>query len=470
MVSGISRVTAAATVLISAAVQPVWAQDATSTVGTANQPTVLRGSVEVDDIANQIAQKELDLMKLNTNLKIEQLPDRWAGRRWFFDNEALIGCVATGSYMNGTQRLRFQRKPTKISKYFFGNAGWTRMIGSWIIVGGAAIEISALAARQYHQFRTGVDPETMRKYADGLQNSIDDLLHKREAAIAASGVAGPEKQALDSETLVLRDVRNLSVNEFARYYAGAKGNAVGQYAGYLIAGANNGLIASGAITGNHYGLEKTKHGTARERTRGGGAAGVCDTIAGAVNMSVPFTTRAIAYAARHSARQSVARQLDCAEPAHLDQLHEHQKEFHALVASQPDLAVHGFVGRDSIFAKQASIFDQHEALRIGEAKAARTKFLHQFIFFESVGATKVANGIGSMVGGFKYTNNAHLRFQALGGVGIAQGVGYTVAGSDLLASQLWGEIQSARLRSQHRATGQILHKQVEELTALGGKG
>lgn len=148
------------------------------------------------------------------------------------------------------------------------------------------------------------------------------------------------------------------------------------YAGYLIAGANNALIAAGAIVGNHDAL--TDRGSDQERTRGGGAAGLCDAIAGSINMTVPFTTRVVAYLARHNAYQSACRQLDCAEPAHLDKLHADEQAFHALIAPQPQLSVHGVVGRDSIFAKQAAIFDQHEALPIGSPAQRRQRHRSDF--------------------------------------------------------------------------------------------
>jgi hypothetical protein len=125
--------------------------------------------------------------------------------------------------------------------------------------------------------------------------------------------------------------------------------------------------------------------------------------------------------------------------------------------------------RDGVFAKEAAIFDQHEGLRLGEAKAARHKILSQLVFFESVGATKVVNGLGIMVGSYKYTNNTRLRFQAFGSGGITQGIGYSVAGAEVMRNQLWGELRSAKLRKEGRSTGQILHKQLDELTALGGK-
>jgi hypothetical protein len=432
------------------------------------QGTVLQGGIEVDDISNEIAQKELDLMKLSTNLKLEQMPDRWAGRRWTLDNLALTATVATGSYLNGVGRLQFDRNTGGISKFYFARAGWLRLVGSSIIVGGSIFEIGMLAGKQYREFKRGVDPNTMRKYADNLQNSIDELLKKRDAAVAASGTGGSERQAQDAEGQVLHDVRNLGVNEFARWYAQAKGISAATYAGYAIAGGNNVLIGAGAIVGNHFGLSVT--GSDAARTRGGGGAGICDTIAGCINMTVPFDTRLVNYIVSHRAHKSIAQQLDLSEPGQLDQLHAHAQQYHALVANLPQSGMHGSVMRDSIFAKQTAIFDQHEALRLGEKKAARHKMLSQLVFFESLGATKLANGILTMRGDFFHTTDGTLRFRDLGAGGIVQGVGYTVGGAELLRNQLWGELQSARLRSQGRGTGQILHKQLDELNALGVKG
>lgn len=420
----------------------------------------------IDGLTKEIMSKELDLLKLNSNLKLHQSPTPWTARRWGLFNLAGVALTATGAYMNGAGRFAYLHsgRIKKAPKYLFVDAGWCRVTANGIMVGGAVIETAALAYKDFRDKKQGVNLPVMRKYADDLQNEIDALISKRDALISSES-AEPNLQAMyNAEGQVLRDVRDLGVNEFVRYYADTKSSRAFFYSSYLIAGASNFLAGAGGIVGNYAQLTKRKS-TARWRTRLGGTGGIADIIAGAMNQSVPVAVRVAAHVAGSRAKNKLCKQLDCKEPVQLDKLHADQERFHQLVSSR-DLGVHGVILKDNVFAKTTSIFDEHEKLRLGDEKAKKRRLISQSIFFTGIGAPKLVNGIGTTVGAFKYTNKPHERFEAIGGPALAYGAGYSVAMAELIRSQISNERRAAKAKREGTSAGQILKREIGELEQL----
>jgi len=423
-------------------------------------------SSNIDDLTTEIICKETDLIKLNSNLRLHQLPNAWAGRRWWMFNMAGVALTATGAYINGAGRFSYLHtsRLKKAPKHLFVNAGWCRVTANAIMVGGGLLETAVLAYKDKKDKRQGVNLPVMRRYADDLQNEIDGLITKREALVNVLPAGSSEQLLYISEGQVVKDVRNLAVNEFARYYAETKGSRAFFYSSYLWAAASNAVAGAGGIVGNYAAL--SHRGTARSRTRLGGTGGIADIISGGMNQSVPLVIRVASHIASSRAKRTLCRQLDCTEPAQLDQLHTHQEQYHQLVTARPQLGLHGAIVRDGIFAKTTSIFDEHEKMRLGDVKAKKRRLVSQCIFFTGIGAPKLVNGIGTTVGAFEYTTNTRERFKSIGGAAIAYGAGYSVAMAELLRYQLLGEIRSARANREGTSAGQILKKEIAELEQM----
>lgn len=423
---------------------------------------------DIETLSNDILEKEIDLIKLNSNLKLHQLPTPWAGRRWWFFNMGGVGLTAIGAYMNGITRFAYLKKDriNRVPKYLLPDASILRITANFIMVGGGILEVGSLAWKDWKDKRAGVNLPTMRKYADSVQNDIDTMLAKREALVATLPAGSEERRLYEAEGKVLRDVRDLGINEFVRYYSDSKSATAFFRTSYLWAAASNALAASGGIVG--YQASLTRRGTARQRTRRGGYGGIADIIAGSMNQATPLVVRLAAFAAERGARNKLCKQLDCNEPVQLDNLHEDQEKLHELVATTPQLSARGSVFRDTVLAKTTQLFDEHEKLRLGDVKAKKRRLVSQLIFFSGIGMPKTVNGIGTAVAAFKYTDAAHKQsaFRTIGYTATTYGIGYSVAMAELIRNQLMNEIRTIKAKKAGTSAGQVLKRELGELEEL----
>jgi hypothetical protein len=423
---------------------------------------------DIDTLSSDIMAKELDLLKLNSNLKLHQLPTPWAGRRWWVFNMGGVGLTAVGAYLNGFTRFSYLKKKriNRVPKYQLPDATILRFTANSIMVGGGILEELGLAWKDFKDKRNGVDLKVMSKYADSVQNDVDAMLARRETLVAALPAGSNERKLYEAEGTVLRDVRDLGVNEFVRYYADSKSATAFFRTGYFWAAASNALALSGGVVG--YQASLTRRGTVHQRTNRGGYGGIADIISGSMNQFTPLVLRLAAHAAESGAKRKLCKQLDCKEPVQLDSLHTHQEQLHQLVSTTPELSVHGTVLRDTVLAKETQYFDEHEKLRLGDVKSKKRRLVSQLIFFTGIGAPKMVNGIGTTLAGYHWDNPNQKQkgFRDIGYCATVYGVGYSVAMAELIRNQFMGEMRSAKAKKEGRSPGQILKREIGELEQL----
>lgn len=423
---------------------------------------------DIDRIDKTIMEKELDLLKLNANLKLHTLPTPWAGRRWWLFNMGGVGLTAVGAYINGFTRFAYLKKTrvNRVPKYQLPDASICRITANCIMVGGGLLEEASLVYRWWKDKRQGVSLPTMRKYADGVQNDVDALLAKREVLVAELPAGSNERKLYESEGKVLRDIRELGVNEFVRYYSDSKSATAFFATSYFWAAASNFIAGAGGIVG--YQASLTRRGTARQRTRRGGVGGIADIISGSMNQATPLVVRLAAWAAEHDARHKLCKALDCKEETHLDALHAHQEELHNLVSTTPELQVHGTVLKDSVFAHETQIFDEHEKIRLGDKAAKKRRLVSQMIFFTGIGAPKLVNGIGTTTAAFHWTapSQKQKAFRDIGYCATVYGIGYSVAMAELIRSQISNELRAAKAKREGKSAPQILRREIGVMEKL----
>ncbi len=421
---------------------------------------------DIGRLTESIADKELELLRLNTNLKLVQLPrSPWGQRAWAFSNLSNVTLTATGAFINGCTRFSYLHKVRlkRAPKEIFIDAGWCRVTANMITTGSGLIATSCLAASDILNHSRGVDLGTMRKYADKLQGELDGLLSKREAAVKERLTTPNEKALMEAEGTVLRDVRNLAVNEFVRYYSGAKGNKAAAYVGYLWAAASNANAGAGGITANVAG--NMHHGTKRYRTRLAGVGGICDIVSGSMNFATPVVTRSVGHLVGHVSKASITRELDAQEPAQLDALHQHETYLRTLAGDGSTADTRNIVDREAIYSREVAVFDEHEKIRIGDKAAARRKLTDQMIFFTGIGPPKFINGIGGAVAAYHFTNDKPAQFRTIGYCATVYGAGYCMSAAELIRNQVNVERNNHKARTGHsqRAT---LQKELVDIDHL----
>ena len=423
---------------------------------------------DIDRIDKTIMEKELDLLKLNSNLKLHTLPTPWAGRRWWVFNVGGVGLTAAGAYINGFTRFSYLHKKriNRVPKYQLPDAALCRITANCIMVGGGLLEEASLVYRWWKDKRQGVSLPTMRRYADGVQDDVDALLAKREALVSELPAGSNERRLYESEGKVLKDIRDLGVNEFVRYYSDSKSATAFFATSYFWAAASNFIAGAGGITG--YQASLTRRGTARQRTRRGGVGGITDIISGSMNTATALVVRVAAGVAQHDAHHKLCRALDCKEETHLDALHAHQEELHNLVSTTPELSVHGTVMKDNVFAHETQILDEHEKIRLGDKAAKKRRLVSQLIFFSGVGPPKLVNGIGTTTAAFHWTDPKQKQkaFRDIGYTATVYGVGYSVAMAELIRSQISNEMRAAKAKREGHSAPQILRREMSDMDKL----
>jgi hypothetical protein len=421
---------------------------------------------DVSGVTDDLIMKEIALLRLNASLKLNSLPhSRWGARRW-----ALVGMTnntltSVGAFATAAGRFRYINKPKKAPVNFFERAAICRVIANAITASGATIELAADGISVWKEHKNGTDLGTTRRYANSLIAEIDQLLAQREAGVSRMAIDSPDRIFLTKQGDVLQDMRDLGCNEFARFYAEAKGNRITRDLNYTISLLSN--LESGA--GSFYGSVRApllRRVNSRTRTRMGGVAGITDIVSGSLNIAAPLISRGGGALVRVISRDKLSRELDLKQIDNLDAVQHHKEQFEASVKQQPALNVHAELLRAKAFDAQIDILQQHEKLRHSEERAARHRLVENMVNSGVSGGTKIANGVGAAVGAFQYTAKPHERFGWSGSTAVAYGAGNAFSGAETLRNLLWNEIHANRAKDQGTSTKQVLQKQLADLETI----
>jgi hypothetical protein len=424
------------------------------------------GSSEVDRLTDEIIKDQVDLLRLNARMRLQQLLNPWQNRGWFLANLGNGSLTAVGAYINGFGRYSYLHKHRlrEAPRDLVEHAAWLRILANLETCGAAATENMVLWSKDQRNRRHHTDLRSLHGDALVLQTRIDNALSKRSALAAA--LTGMERQRADAETAVLQDMRNLAAGEFARFYADSRADLATNYLGYSLSFGINAIAGTGGIVGNHATMEN--HGTAHYRTRLAGTSGITDIIASAISLTAPWDLR---YAGRWVARREYRKacaELHCV-PVALDDFHRHVNDYHELVSQKGESPEPALLAHDHVYAVAAAVFDKHRVVELGLRRPSRLRFDSQLIVTNSTAPTKMSNGIGSTIGAFKYTSNPHERFEAIGGPAIAYGSGYSLATAELLRNQFWWELTEAKKRKLGTTRRQVFTRELEQLSEIGSK-
>jgi hypothetical protein len=420
---------------------------------------------EVDNVSSELLAKEIELLKLNTRLKLYLLPHSpWSARRAAgigFTNSTL---TAVGALMNGCGRFRYLDCPKKAPSPLFEDAGIVRFLANCVGTGAAVFEFCSDSYVDIKGARHGVSLPIMHDRALALREEIDELLNQRQAIIASAEFGSQDMAALEHEGVVFKDLRDAGANEFALYFAQAKGNRTARRLGYLIAVTSN--VASGAgtlvgIESNHlHGLSKVR------RTHMGGVGGICDIVTGSMNMMAPVAIRGGAALQRHFTRDTLCRELDCRQSNNVSTLQAHQNACEQALAGQPELEVRGVILRSESLKAAGRILEKRCSMRMSEQRAARNVFIESMATATVAGGSKIANGIGGTLGAYKYTRDSYHRFEVQGGTSIAYGAGNALAALETARVRLGDELKTCRSAKDGSSKRDVLNKQLAELDSL----
>lgn len=418
---------------------------------------------QIDSLSSDLMSKVIELLKLNTRLKMYLLPrSPWSGRRQSglgFTNATL---TSVGAYMNGVGRLHYLYTPKKAPLPLFEDAGIVRFLANAITCGAQVFEFCNDTVTDIKDKRQGVSLSIMRKRANELQQEIDGLLEKRKEALAELNNDGHD--LFHAEQSLFADMRDAATNEFAMYYSDAKANRFSRRLGYVVSLTSN--ITSGA--GTIVGIESAHlHGLkSRRRTHMGAVGGITDIITGSINVAAPFIIKGGQIAEAHFARKQICQELLSKQTDSLDSLLKHEKEFQSACAGSPQLEVKGVVLRQGAMQAAGKILEKRYSMLEGERKSARGRFYENVAVAAIAGGSKITNGIGSTVGGFKYDGDSYHRLETLGGTAIAYGTGNALAALETARVRLKDEFKLLETGKNKSSKRDILNQQLKQLEDL----
>lgn len=208
-------------------------------------------------LTDQIIDEELALLSHNTNFRIET-NDQSKGRslrQFLYNLTASSVSLASATTISASRWAN-----TRPDQNLLEVSAAGLVAGQAIIQGGIVTEKALDMIQERRARRRGYSLKEATATTEELKTNIDALLRRRDDLVAALDPAvysSAIKKALSAETLVLFEMRNLSLAEFARFYADQRKRKSARDNSYL-----NGLLATsaGGYGGSLMGLLATSRG------------------------------------------------------------------------------------------------------------------------------------------------------------------------------------------------------------------
>jgi hypothetical protein len=290
----------------------------------------------------------------------------------------------------------------------------------------------------------GVDLSSYIKHARESLTTIDSLIKKRESLIARE----PEAQtaeALRRENLLLQDIRDCCADDLEEAYVRAKRVRASLYFQYLWVATSNTLGGGGTLANNIANIKNLS-------PHAGWPGGVGDMLSGSMNMITPEAVNYAGRAGAHLAGNPLTAEISTsAKKSAIMKLDTDLESLRATTAPAPY----------GVYQIERTILAQHFSSRPKPLKGTVGRVVGDF-GAAAGGGGKLTNGIEVLVGNYKDPTNAHKRFDAFGGGGIAYGTGVAIAEEETLRREFLSELRWHKLPKAKRQS-EILKTQLAEL-------
>jgi hypothetical protein len=405
----------------------------------------------LDGVTVQALDKELEMMQLATNLRLQTAPQsQWRERRWFAYSVTNQTLTIIGALMNGCGRIHYRNMPGKAPKNLFVNATWIRFVANAVSVVGSAAEAAIDLSKQRIDKRAGIDLATYIKYATKNLSLIDAALLQRGQLVAHEENIGI-RDLLNRENKILNDMRECCADDLEEAYIRAKSVRASRYFQYSWVGLSNAAGGAGTLANNIAAIND-------KPLRLTWAGGVGDVISGSMNMITPELVDDAGYLAARAAGHPLTKELSFSSKASLlTKFDADLQNFHSSILSSSNIS-DGVALRQNVYDVEKNILDQRFSSRPKPPKGTVGRVVGNFGSAVG-GAGKLSNGVETLVGNFKYTKNGHQRFENLGGGGIVYGAGTAVAEEETVRREVISEMTWHRLPKEKRLA-QILKAQL----------
>jgi hypothetical protein len=454
----------------------------------------LGGGDAVDQLTGKTIQKLIELERLNTYFRIETTrQSKWRKWRTWLVDEQLNGGIAGMTLIYIVNQLRALSRGVVFNTtihvssttiFPFGHVKNIYLHGNFyrnppnsameLAFYGTIPFISVAIAQEsfellenfYDDWKTkrhGFDPASTKPKAIALRDEIDGLLAQRNQAIGTRVGGGQDQEILSAEGKVLKDLRDLELDEYGRYYSAARRARPVQNAYYIPEIMQRGVALSAAITGTV--------AQQRQEVNIFGAFGVLQVVGAVLQIASPVAAVLTNKIQKERAAKALVPVLTGQQIHTVEELDTDRKHFEdlALAATgQPQFEQHATAYKLARDNAAASL-----ALSRREEAAAKSLFKTAFLLKSFAAGMLTSYGVISMVGGYsKITNLRHL-----GQMGLAAALQLEILTMygfvDGLVRFPYNEMKLQKAKKAGLLPGQVLTARIDNLdhmeTIVSGK-
>lgn len=347
-----------------------------------------------NSLSNQVLQKELELLKLNTYLRIHTT-DRSRLKPWrvFLYNLCGSGVSNAGIITVAAERWRTWQNPASAKRSTLKAGPILLLIGHSIVFGGLLIESTLDIAKDRKQHKLGYSPKLCLERAKSLSTDIQKLLKEREIIIADSRDSSTEQiAALTNEGKVLNDLYDLALKEYIQVHTRANRRKASRDISYL-----NGMMAAG--TGGYIGSLMGLLAVSNRNPHFAGPAGLGFTLSGFHIVIAPVVGRIASNMAGKKTGKQLKSEFANQIKTTPDKLSNDITELKAVQNQAQDSSMSN---RVAIYETAQEILKAHANMSANEKRKADKEFKERLISNTIVGGTKMGWGIQLMNAGFGF--------------------------------------------------------------------
>lgn len=352
-------------------------------------PAMAQEAANVETLTNQVLQKEIDLLRLTTEFRI-QSTDRSRLKPWrlFLYNLAGSGVSNAGITTIAAERWRTWRKPATASRSALKTGPILLLIGHSIILSGLLTEAALDLVKDYKSRKKGLTAKRTKKRAIDLRDEIDALLEQRKVTLSANPTSS-EYALVESQ--ILEDLRDLAISDYSQSFVRSQKRIATRNVSYL-----NG--ASSAATGGYMGSLCGLLAVTEKNPRLAGPAGIGFILSGAQIAGAPILAKATADISGHFSKRSLRNEL-FATVLTSQNFDAHRTSFKALsLADIPN----SLKNRIIIYDQLDLLIDEQLSNNAKETARADSDFRERLLFNAAIGGTKMGWGIQLANAGFSF--------------------------------------------------------------------
>ncbi|HEY9777550.1 MAG TPA: hypothetical protein V6C81_27550 [Planktothrix sp.] len=447
------------------------------------------GAVELDspdpspleNINNTILTKELELLRLNTQFRIESTKQpKWRRWRQFVYSETNASCTEASLIDRMVTSYPFMQKPptllsitkttntqgkvvTKATEKMakaasprsslVEGAAEASMIGQFIAATGELFEISSNLNTYRQAKKLGLDPGSYRKQVCDSTAELDRLLKTRAQIIEGSKTS----EIATAEGRVLQDIRDIAVSQYGQYHSAALRLRFFQNAAYLASITKNGVGAAGNVVN----IESTH----LHNTPLGGTASLLTLVAGVVTVATPVFGRVSGNLAGLVDRRTISKDFNQSEAAETSTLARDTQQF-KLALKSGDKSPSSMVQRSNIYDKEKEFLNAEDGSNVRELTQAKHTTVENVVYGTIVGSSRIGQGVTGMIGSWEYPNQKWVAARLTAGGATSYGAGSAFNILETARVRLSDEVHTQRLAKQGLLPSQLLKQRLDGLEQM----